>query len=452
MAFMYKLKLIDFAMASFLLGVFLASKFSFVIPFLLWVIPFFLLLTSKRWPKTKPIAVIAIAILFGNNYTAVWRDYWRFDSFNPLSQKYTGVITEPPDVRPTQTLLTVQLEGINSQVLVFTDQYPERAYGDLISFEGLVEKPEKIEDFDYPLYLEKNQVYGLVKKPKNIHLIAEHKSSKTLEILYGIRDKSEKRINLSLPEPTSSFLSGILLGSKRSIPAEIQANLKTTGTTHIIAISGANITILLTLLEAVLPLYKKSHKFIAISIIATFITLLTGASASVVRGAVVAILGSFLALFGRRAWPTPFILFSMCLILMNNPLLLVADPGYQLSFGAFAGLTYLSPPIERIIKKIELLGKAPPILLASFTETLAATLGTFPITLFTFGQASFLGLIVNPLILWLLPAVTVLGLVLLILGCIPLVASIIQIPLWLLLHSILKIVEVFSWQGLEIKR
>ena len=448
---MYKLKFIDFVMICFLLGIFIASKYSFTLSYLLWIIPLILFSLRHRYPRLQQVSLLVVALLLGNTYTSSWRRHRKVEEFKMEKKSYIGVISQPPDIRPTQTLLTVLLAENNKQILLFTDQYPERAYGDQISFEGVIEKPEKIEDFDYPLYLEKNQVYGLAKKPKKLKLLERNRGSTILSLLYKIRTSAENKINSILPEPTSSFLSGILLGSKRSIPQEIQDNLKITGTTHIVAISGANITILLSLLESILPIYKKSQKFVVITFIAIFITLLTGASASVVRGAVIAILGSFLALFSRRAWPTPFILFSMSIMLLNNPLLLVADPGFQLSFGAFAGLTYLSPLIEKVLDKIKALAKAPPIIVSSFVETLAASLGTFPITLFTFGQASFLGLIVNPLILWLLPSITVLGLTILLLGWIPIIPFIIQMPLWFLLHSVLKIVEVFSWKGLEIK-
>ena len=75
---------------------------------------------------------------------------------------------------------------------------------------------------------------------------------------------------------------------------------------------------------------------------------------------------------------------------------------------------------------------------------LAASLGTLPISLWHFRQVSWLSLVVNPLVLWLLPAITLLGLGLCLFGWLPGLAALLAIPLWLLLHAALSIIGGFA--------
>jgi len=147
---------------------------------------------------------------------------------------------------------------------------------------------------------------------------------------------------------------------------------------------------------------------------------------------------------GRRAWATPLILFSITLLLLKNPLLLVADPGFQLSFAAYAGLVYLGTPIFRWVEQARFSRYLPPLVQSAFSETLAASLGTAPLSFSLFGQLSFLGLIVNPLIVWLLPAITALGLLLITIGWLSSLAKLIRLPLWVLLHTVLTAIKEFG--------
>jgi len=380
----------------------------------------------------------------GFYYTKAWRQIRTISHSYSTQQELIGTIVEPPDIRADSEFLTVQLQKDQGKILVKAARYPVWHYGDTIRLKGSLEEPASFSGFNYPLYLERFGIFATMPRPRAIKLVAKDQANRLLGSLFGLRTYWEGVIQDALPEPESSFLAGILLGSKRAIPQNIQDQLKQTGTSHIIAISGANITIVLGLLLQVLPLYTPRSKLTSTIAIAVFITLLTGASASVLRGSLVACLGSYLRARSRRAWTTAFILSSMVLLLLGNPLLLVADPGFQLSYAAFAGLAYIGSPIKQGLEKFQISERLPEIIKSSFAETAAATFGTAPLSLGLFGQLSLIGLIVNPLILWLLPLTTLLGLV--VLGSAWLVPSgaILRLPLWALLHAILGVIGIFS--------
>jgi competence protein ComEC len=390
--------------------------------------------------------------LLGFSYTG----WWRFRHTPPVFDSYpaicTGVVAEPPDIRPNRQLITLlpdvspdcaRFAQSHSRILLFFDRYPAYQFGDRLKVKGSIDPPQPIEDFNYPLYLERYEIAGVIRRPQAT-LIEQNKGSPIFGWLYSFRYGTEHAIAGNLPEPEAGFLSGIILGSKRSVPEDVQAALRATGTSHIIAISGANITILLTILLGILPLYKRHHQALLATIISLFMIFLTGASASVIRGGVVACLSLWLKAGERRAWPTPLLVVSIFLMVIGNPLLMVADVGFQLSFAAFAGLLYLSEPLSLYCARLPFLSRLPSTMQASLVETTAATLGTTLISLAQFQQVSLLGLIVNPLILWLLPFTTAVGLILILCALVGVHLPLLNLITWLPLHTILSIITWFG--------
>ncbi len=399
------------------------------------------------------LLIMLLATGGGYGYTSLWRSRQAV-TVQERKVEFSGTIVEPPDIRSQAIFLTVASHEaigtdprgrpVSGRVLIHADRYPTWQYGDRLNVRGVLSKPEAINGFNYPLYLERYGVYGIIQRPTWLGKIGSGSGNRQLALLYGFGRSLEHSIQQTLPEPESSFLAGVLLGSKRAIPSYIQDQLRQTGTSHIIAISGANITILLDLLLRLLPVSSTRAKLLATVSIALFISLLTGASASVVRGATVACLGVYLRFRSRRAWTAPLITGCMLVMLLSNPLLLVADPGFQLSFAAFAGLSYFGSPLSAFLERAVFVRRLPEVIRASLAETTAATLGTAPISLLLFRQLSLLGLIVNPLILWLLPSATFLGLLSLPLARLPPLRLLVGLPLWLILHSILATIASFS--------
>ena len=98
---------------------------------------------------------------------------------------------------------------------------------------------------------------------------------------YPSRLAIQTEIERLLPEPHASFCAGLLTGARRSIPKDVQESFTATGTNHILAISGYNITIILTLIGSMLFWLPFRARFLpSLAAVAAF-TLFTGASASV---------------------------------------------------------------------------------------------------------------------------------------------------------------------------
>jgi competence protein ComEC len=62
--------------------------------------------------------------------------------------------------------------------------------------------------------------------------------------LYAFRRRALETLKILFPEPESALLAGILLGEESAIPTALEDAFKRTGTAHIVAISGFNISII----------------------------------------------------------------------------------------------------------------------------------------------------------------------------------------------------------------
>ncbi|MGB9521571.1 MAG: ComEC/Rec2 family competence protein, partial [Anaerolineales bacterium] len=217
---------------------------------------------------------------------------------------------------------------------------------------------------------------------------------------------AEQTIKHIFPEPQAALLSGILLGIESGIPKSLQDAFIKSGTAHIIAISGFNITLLAGLFMAIFSrLLGRWHgALVSFSLIALY-TILVGANASVVRAALMGGLTLFAAQIGRRQSGINSLTFLAALMAAYQPSILW-DISFQLSFAATLGLVLYAIPLTE--KWILFLEKFLPTqraqLIGSVSSewllfTIAAQLTTLPIILYHFQRLSIISLIANPLIL-----------------------------------------------------
>lgn len=333
-----------------------------------------------------------------------------------------GVIIAEPDRRPLQTKYTIQtkrivnehgqaMQNTNGKILV-TDQrqWPEWQYGDTIIASGLIEKPGLInETFFYDRYLSRYGVYAVMYRGS---LQAGTASSLTIRgtiwrTLFAVKELFETQINRIFPEPHASFMAGLLTGSRRGIPTQLMEQFNTTGLTHIIAISGYNITIIITLITGVLFWLPTKYRLLpAIGAIILF-TCFVGASAAVVRAAIMGILG-LIALHTKRINTARItVLWTIFFMTAYNPKYLWHDAGFQLSFMAVIGLLEISPLLEPILKRIP----NKWALREALQLTLAAQISTAPLLLLLFKRLSLIAPITNLLVAPLIPLAMLLGFV-----------------------------------------
>jgi len=339
---------------------------------------------------------------------------WRLQStFHPnqfvtmleTKQQLEGYIVEDPDIRLDRQLLTVQPKGFSQKILVTTSLVKDYSYGDWVVVEGKINEPKAFEDFDYQKYLERYDVYGLMRYPK-VLVLKTHRLNWFKDSLLTIKHAFSSRVAELLPEPQGSLLLGILIGAKKSLPQDVTENFNATGTSHIIAVSGYNITIIISSLGFLVYLLGRRLNFAVSAFIILGFVILTGGSASVVRAAVMGAMLLVAGNIGRQYSVVPTLIFAALVMIIINPRILFWDIGFQLSFLGTLGIVELCPLMEKFTEKWpEWLVWLKPSLFA----TLAATAATLPVILLQFGRLSVVAPLANILILPTVPYTMLIG-------------------------------------------
>ncbi len=215
----------------------------------------------------------------------------------------------------------------------------------------------------------------------------------------GMRRRFGAGMQSALPEPHASFAMGLLIGQKSTLPQEFAVMLSAVGLTHIIAVSGYNLTIIV---DASRKLLQKGSKYqitvCSVVLILLFI-IMTGFSASIVRAGLVSLFSLMAWYYGRQFKPLLLISFTAALTAGWNPFYLWSDIGWYLSFLAFFGVMVMGPLVNQRLYKSD----SPSSVKALLTESVCAMAMTIPFTLYIFKQVSLIALLANMLVVPFVP-------------------------------------------------
>ncbi len=329
-----------------------------------------------------------------------------------------------------------------TDILVFVPKFSHLNPGDLIGFKCFLIEPQKLEGFDYPKYLAGRNISTICRQPQELIFLKKCHDwhCRGLAGFFGLTaNKLEKQIYQILPSPHSELMQGILFGNTSGLSQELKEIFQQTGTTHLMAVSGLNLTILTFLVTNLFFSFGISRKkTLFMTSVFIFIYLgLVGFSASSVRAGIMGMLASVAIISGRLNIQLNSIFFAASFLLLFKPLALVTDLGFQLSFLAMLGLYYFLPFFQHIFRflpeKFEFR--------SSLSMTLAAQTFVLPWLLYKFGLLSIISPLANILILPFMPGLMGGGLALLLFSFIggPIV-SFASWPLFIVLDYLIKIV------------
>lgn len=390
----------------FLAGVFVASVFSgFQQPHLivalvtiLLVVGIFLFRHFLFPVSSRVMTLLSLVMFLGAGYYFAF-DYFQQDSKIIFGQKveFTGTVTEAEQRINSQLL---RLDNIQ----LTTSRYPEFEYGDRIKAVGVVKKPEG----EFVNYFKKEGVAGLMSFPQ-IEFLSKNNGSSVKAALFKIKAFFESSFKKVLPFEQAAFLSGLTLGSTAEFTDEFKEKLRLTGTSHLVALSGYNISVIVRYVGGLFALLWMTRKLklpLSILVVTGFVVM-TGAEPSVVRAAIMAMILLLADQIGRVAY-IPNVIASVALVMVIiNPKILAFDIGFQLSFLALVGIIYLEPWLRKRFK-----AKTEPGLLgwrSHFWTTTSAQLAVLPILIYHFGFVSPVSIFTNVLLLEFIPITMGLG-------------------------------------------
>lgn len=349
-----------------------------------------------------------------------------------LESTVQGVITHIHRIEQSDAVYRVASNNSSCKYLVTTSRFPKYNVQDVVEIEGRVQAvadiPEQYKG--YAEYLARMGIDATIQYPTVTVVVPSKQPS--------FKESVSVRINKLFPEPEASILQAMLLARVGAIPESIENQFQHTNVSHILAISGSNISLLAgSLIAFLLLLPMPSFLRVFISIVAVWMYIaMIDYQVSAVRAALfwtAGIVGTYVHVLLSL---TTVIILIFTLMVSINPLIIL-DVGFQLSFAAIVGIgaaVFLSRS-EEIIKRRHM---AILLVLAS----LGAMLTTWPLIMHYFGTFSIIGLPANILIVPLTSLFVLSGLVSIISSYIffplGLVGSFITHGTWFLMNAITR--------------
>ena len=399
--------------------------------------------------KVSPgiLLIVGVAFLIGNTYYAIDDyTYQRAQQGIEKATHFEGIVIDEP--RRSLTAQTAKVELVSADVqrasggriYVRTDLYPELSYGDVVRVSGTIVSP--LRD-SYGDYMAKEHIHGTAFYPE-IEVIG-NRGSPLFAALFSVRQSLKEHISRLFSQPHAAFLSGILIGDKDEFSPEFLQKLSISGTMHLVALSGLNMTIIVFIalgIFSVVFLGRKRPQFIATFLTVALFVAMTGFQVSAIRAALMAFLAGLAGVTHRLYSPHNAIAFAALVITLWNPQAPVFDLGFQLSFLATLAIIYFAPVIQLLphLRTSGVLGWRDALAI-----TAAAQLGVAPLTITAFGNFSFTALAANIGILAVIPLLTVMGFLSALFSMIfPPLAHLISVPIAFLIDYVIAVVETFS--------
>ncbi len=354
--------------------------------------------------------------------------------------EFVGRICFEPDYRRDDIRYVVCPEDFPGRFLLKTSVYEKFGYGDSLRLRGVFTEPFEMDEFSYKNYLRIFNVSsifelrGTVKRVKG----GSGVMNRLFRFKIGLLEFYESKLN----EPASSLVAGLLLGSRKGFSDEVMDQFNRTGLTHIIAVSGYNISIIILILTSLLKFVPRQIRFWIIGLFLLAFMAITSFTASVIRAVAMGII-SLAALEVGEDYNFARALFIVAFgMAMWNPAFLFYDAGFHLSFLATLGVVYLAKYLDfKFVPDAFGLREA-------FVLTIAAQIATLPILIISFGRVSVISPVANLLVAPFVPIVMLCGVLILI----PFLAwpiSLLINTVTLIIFAVVNVLSNFSYSSIS---
>ena len=312
-------------------------------------------------------------------------------------------MSDDPDVRLKNQHLKIKLKDKDVNILSIVNRSVEVSYGDEVKVVGMLEEPENFttnsgKEFNYKRYLANQDIYFMIKNA-DIEIISSGNGSKIKSALYRLRSSFMKNINSVIPMPESDLANGLVLGARGGFDQETNNEFITTGTIHIIALSGYNVSIVAeNVMKFFSLIFSQVVSIICGVVVILLFIVMTGASATAIRAGVMATIMLLGKMTGRNYLAGRALIIAALLMIANDPRVLV-DMSFQLSFIATGGVLFVTPKVMNWFKFLPMRFK----IRETMATTVAATIAVLPILLYLTGVLSLVSIPANILILLFIP-------------------------------------------------
>ncbi|MFF2887804.1 ComEC/Rec2 family competence protein [Paenibacillus sp. NPDC057967] len=303
---------------------------------------------------------------------------------------------EPLVMRGERLMVQLQLAAQPEQAIAAAWQR-----GDQVRIDGELSQPATATNsggFDYRRYLSSQGIHWLLKSKGAAALAVEAPAAEALSAaaIYGRVDAARAwlgaRLDFLYPAEQAGYMKGLVLGIREDLDPEQFNQFARLGLTHILAISGLHVGVFMYALTSILKMLRQPRERILLILMTAvpFYVLLTGASPSVLRAGLMAMLGLVAARMGKLKDGLHLIAAAAVVLLLFNPYFL-NDVSFQLSFIVTLGLIIGVPPFRRALPRWRRGGWVLDLI----AVTVVAQLVSFPVTIYYFNQFNLLSLLAN---------------------------------------------------------
>ena len=299
--------------------------------------------------------------------------------------------------------------------LVRVREAPYFRYGDRLEIEGSLEEPQALGDFDYRAYLADQGISLTMPFPQQVRLLDQGKGNIALENIYSLRRELSDGLDRAMPEPQASLSQALLLGIRGKLPEDTVEDFRSTGTSHMLAISGLHVGVVLaiSLWVGAWIMGRRRQVYLLLPLSAIWLyALISGFSDPVERAAIMGSVFLVGLALGRPKSILPVLALAAAVMIGVKPQVL-NQVSFQLSFTAMVGIALLVEREPRLRTRLDAF-PVPPW--AAWTGALirplgllvavsvAATVATLPLIAFNFHRVPTLGIPATILTLPALPA------------------------------------------------
>ncbi len=368
--------------------------------FLLIISILFIVFFAVKYRKVKYFTIAVIIIAFS---VSLFSESNKIKQVNDIdSQKIKGeflVVSEPVIYEKFNktTLKVVNAKNLPSDLsfLVFDNQKTDLSTGDIISATLKISTIKQ--DDEYRLYDYGNGIYATANIIKFEKTIGKNFIYKTFN---DIRVYVKHTITDTLGGDTAGLLLAITTGDKALISDNLLSSVKATGTSHIIAVSGMHLSIILAAVFFMIDrlFYNKYVRTVLSLIIVFIICGICGFTMSVIRAAVMFLIGAFAPIFKRDKDLLSMLLTAFAAVLIASPFAVV-NISFLLSVLSTLAIIWVVPFYSKLlINKFNINSKIIKTLIEMVLISIFAMLFTLPVVIKIFGYVSVLAPITNVLI------------------------------------------------------
>jgi len=267
------------------------------------------------------------------------------------------------------------------------------------------------ESFSFGSYYELNVLCELIDgEYKNFYLtrnirfqclLIDHKELVSTNFVYNlfaklftIRKYAENKLFDNMHYPIADLTAGLLFGFRANFDEFFKFNFTTLGLTHLIAISGYNVSLFLLLVDKCFAYINRKKRMYLYPICLIGFIFLTGFQSSVIRACIMAQI-QLLALKTKRHYSAlDALIVVVFLFLFINPYQVYYDIGLWLSFLSTFAIVILSPFVMNFMSKYI----KSDFIAESFTLTLISFFATYLVSDLFFDNANLFSIIPNLLV------------------------------------------------------